>query len=311
MCVERGFEVGQVQAELHVEGASGLLQAVVVVELLVGEVGTLQADAVASVVHRVAHRGIVCELGRDILLARRPSQTGKAQVVLVDVVARVVDGERVAARQDVAEAVARVAIDEEVGDVRHPLPVRDVLRRALFDVAVGGARRLLAVGDVLVRQAAAHVEAVVVVVAGGRLDAMSDCLADVLVGGRRVARQADALEDEVLGVAVDVVHLRGDAVPRLKAFVQSHADVEILRVLRLQVRVALLDKAVAEHLDGFRHAVCLFEAHLCLEEGEEEVGRRRPVAELPLAFRHLLPVLGLQELVAQLVRRGVEGITIA
>ena len=125
MCVERGLEVGQIQAELHVEGASGLLQAVVVVELLVGEVGTLQADAVASVVHRVAHRGIVCELGRDILLACRPSQTGKAQVVLVDIVARVVNGERVAARQEVAEAVARVAIDEEVRDVRHPLPVRD------------------------------------------------------------------------------------------------------------------------------------------------------------------------------------------
>ena len=93
------------------------------VELLVGDVGALQGDAVSPLAHHIAHRGIVGELGGDILLARGPAQTGEGEVVFVHIVTVILQGELVAAMEDIAEVVASVGIEKEVGDVGHALSV--------------------------------------------------------------------------------------------------------------------------------------------------------------------------------------------
>ena len=91
-------------------------------------------------------------------------------------------------------------------------------------------------------------------------------LTQVVVAGGGVARHAHTLENKILRVAIDIVHLGLQAMVA-QGVVEQETSIQVVTALWLQVGIGFLYQSVAKHLDSLGHAVGALKTHLGLQRG--------------------------------------------
>ena len=104
-------------SELHVECSAWFLQAIVVIQFLVSDVRAFQDDAVSAIFHAVAQRYIVTQLFWYDLLGCLGSQSGEGEIVAMDILYVIIEGEGVALPPEIKEIVVSVPIHKEIRNV--------------------------------------------------------------------------------------------------------------------------------------------------------------------------------------------------
>ena len=114
-------------SELHVECSAWFLQAIVVILFLVSDVRAF---------HAVDQRYIVTQLLWYDLLGCLGSQSGEGEIVAMDILYVIIEGEGVALPPEIKEIVVSVPIHEEIWNVWQALSVGDVLSDAIAHVGI-------------------------------------------------------------------------------------------------------------------------------------------------------------------------------
>ena len=123
-------------SELHVECSAWFLQAIVVIQFLVSDVRAFQYDAVSAIFHAVTQRYIVTQLLWYDLLGCLGSQSGEGEIVAMDILYIIIEGEGVSLPPEIKEIVVSVSIHEEIWNVWQALSEGDVLSDAIAHVGI-------------------------------------------------------------------------------------------------------------------------------------------------------------------------------